>query len=146
MSEAAPTSSTPSTPAAPAGPAASIRPAAPAAATSEPDRAAASATPPATSDTPPDKSEKTDAPASSPELTTDIVAGQGGVMTDEAGVITGELTLKTEVSGNDVVVRVQYKEADEWYAVTGAKTTVKDPSDAAAIHKIAVGILNRPEG
>ena len=80
------------------------------------------------------------------DLTTDIVAGPGGVMTDEVGVVTGDLTLHTEVAGDAATVRVQYKEADEWYTVTGGKTTVKDPADAAAVHQVAVGILNRPEG
>ncbi len=78
--------------------------------------------------------------------TTDITAGQGGVMTDEVGVITGDLTLRTELDGTDLTVHVQYKDADEWYKVTGAKTTLKDPADLAAVHKVAVGILNRPEG
>jgi hypothetical protein len=78
--------------------------------------------------------------------TTDIVAGQGGVMTDEVGVITGEVTLRTELSGDQVTIRAQYKDADEWYSVTGAKTTVKDPADLDAVHAIAVGLLNRPEG
>ena len=66
-------------------------------------------------------------------------------MTDEVGVVTGDLTLRTELSGDQVTVRVQYKEADEWYAVTGAKATLHDPADVAAVHAIAVGILNRPE-
>jgi hypothetical protein len=78
--------------------------------------------------------------------TTDITAGQGGVMTDEVGVITGDLTLRSELSGDQVAVRVQYKDAEEWYGVTGAKTTLKDPADLDAVHAIAVGILNRPEG
>ncbi|WP_250031615.1 hypothetical protein [Paractinoplanes maris] len=78
--------------------------------------------------------------------TTDIVAGQGGVMTDEVGVVTGDLTLRTEVDGYDVMVRVQYKDADEWYTVTGAKAPLHDPKDAEAIHAVVVGILNRPEG
>ena len=77
---------------------------------------------------------------------TDITAGQGGVMTDEVGVITGDLTLRTELAGGQVVVRAQYKDADEWYAVTGAKATLRDPADLDAVHAIAVGILNRPEG
>jgi uncharacterized protein YkuJ len=79
--------------------------------------------------------------------TTDITAGPGGVMTDEVGVVTGELTLRTE-AGRDggVVVRVQYKDADEWYTVTGAKAKLADPKDADAVHVIAVGILNRPKG
>ena len=80
-------------------------------------------------------------------LTTDITAGPGGVMTNEVGVVTGDLTVRTEV-GDDgkVQIRVQYKDADEWYKLTGGKASVKDPADAAAIHKIVVGILNRPEG
>ena len=86
------------------------------------------------------------AAAPAADLTTNITAGPGGVMTDEVGVVTGDLTLRTETSGSDVTVRVQYQEADEWYTVTGGKTTVKDPADAAAVHHIAVGILNRPEG
>ena len=91
------------------------------------------------------------ASASTPEAapasrTTDITAGQGGVMTDEAGVITGDLTLRTELDGTRVVVRAQYKDAAEWYAVTGAKAELKDPADLDAVHAVAVGILNRPEG
>jgi hypothetical protein len=79
-------------------------------------------------------------------LTTNITAGPGGVMTDEVGVITGDLTLRTEVADDKVTVRAQYLEADEWYSVTGGTATVKDPADAAAVHQVAVGLLNRPEG
>jgi hypothetical protein len=81
------------------------------------------------------------------ERTTDIKAGPGGVMTDEVGVVTGDLTLRTEVDGaKKVVVRVQYKDAAEWYTVTGAKATLADPKDADAVHAVAVALLNRPEG
>ncbi len=77
-------------------------------------------------------------------MTTDIVAGPGGVMTDEVGVVTGELTLRTETADGKITVRVQYREADEWYTVTGGRTTESDP--AAAVHENAVGLLHRPEG
>lgn len=81
------------------------------------------------------------------QLSTDIKAGPGGVMTDEVGVVTGDLTLRTDIDGaKHVVLRVQYKDADEWYTVTGGKVKVADPKDAEAVHKIAVGLLNRPEG
>jgi hypothetical protein len=86
------------------------------------------------------------ATAAPPALTTDITAGPGGVMTDEVGVITGDLTLRTEFADGKVVVRVQYKDAEEWYVVTGGKTEVKDPADVAAVHAVVAGILNRPEG
>ncbi|NUT33391.1 MAG: hypothetical protein HOV79_09980 [Hamadaea sp.] len=84
------------------------------------------------------------------ELVTDIVPGPGGVMTDEVGVVTGDLTLKTVVTpataGAAVQVTVQYRGADEWYAVTGGAVPVADPVDAKAVHQLAVGLLHRPEG
>ena len=84
-----------------------------------------------------------------PALTrsTDITAGPGGVMTDEVGVVTGDLTVRTEVSEQgDVVAQVQYKDADEWYTITGARTHLADPQDVDAVHTVVTGILNRPEG
>ena len=68
-------------------------------------------------------------------------------MTDEVGVVTGDLTLRTEVDdGLDVVLRVQYKDAAEWYTVTGARAHLIDARDVDAVHAIALGLLHRPEG
>jgi len=67
-------------------------------------------------------------------------------MTDEAGVITGELTLRTRVSRGEVVVQVQYREADEWYTVTGARAKLAAAQDVDAVHAVAVALLDRPEG
>jgi len=78
--------------------------------------------------------------------TTNITAGPGGVMTVEVGVITGELTLRSELDGGKLTIRVQYLEAAEWYVVQGGEATLKDPADLEAVHAIVVGILNRPEG
>lgn len=78
--------------------------------------------------------------------TTDITAGPGGVMTDEVGVVTGELTLRTAADGDEVILRVQYKEAEEWYTVTGGRTKFSDRSVLDAVHDIAVALLNRPAG
>jgi hypothetical protein len=78
--------------------------------------------------------------------TTDIVPGPGGVMTDEVGVVTGDLTLRTELSeAGEAVLSVQYKDAEEWYAVTGGRVKLTDPADLDAVHTIAVGLLHRPE-
>lgn len=74
-------------------------------------------------------------------MTKDIIAPPGGVMTDEVGVVTGELTLATEVEGDRVVtLRVQYKGADEWYKVTDASIHVDDPAD---LDEAAESLLNR---
>jgi hypothetical protein len=79
------------------------------------------------------------------QRTTDITPGPGGVMTDEVGVVTGPLTLRTEVDAKGaVVLRVQYKDAAEWYGVTGGRAHLADPADIEAVHAVAVGLLNRP--
>jgi hypothetical protein len=82
---------------------------------------------------------------SAEQRTTDIVALPGGVMTDEVGVVTGELTLQSELSKGTYVLRVQYKGAAEWYQVTGTKTTLRAKGDLDAMHAQAVALLHRPE-
>ena len=76
----------------------------------------------------------------------DIVAGPGGVMTDEVGVVTGDLTLRSDLAAGQVTLHVQYKDADEWYVVTGGRVPLKDPGDLDAVHTLAVALLHRPEG
>lgn len=78
---------------------------------------------------------------------TDITPGPGGVMTVEVGVVTGPLTLKTELAeSGEVTVRTQYKDADEWYTVQGGTAHLAAQEDLDAVHAIAVGLLNRPNG
>ena len=73
------------------------------------------------------------------ERRTDFTAGPGGVMTDEVGVITGDLTLLTTVdSDGGVSQRVQYQQADEWYHVTGAATRLPAGSTIDEIHSMTV--------
>jgi hypothetical protein len=78
--------------------------------------------------------------------TADITAGPGGVMTDEVGVVTGDLTLRTVLAEGQVRLEVQYKDADEWYAVTAGRAPLADAAAIDAVHSIAVGLLHRPEG
>jgi hypothetical protein len=78
--------------------------------------------------------------------TTDITAGPGGVMTDEVGVVTGDITLRTVLADGQVSLQVQYKDADEWYAVTGARAPLAEPGALDAVHAVALALLHRPEG
>ena len=73
------------------------------------------------------------------------VNAPGGVMTDEVGVVTGELTLRSELAGGTVTLRAQYKDADEWYAVTNGTVPIVDPADLDAVHAVFVAVLHRPE-
>jgi len=75
----------------------------------------------------------------------DLTARPGGVMTDEVGAITGEITLVTELDDTGAVVqRVQYKDADEWYRVTGGLTAIPAGSTLDALHNAAVVALSGP--
>ncbi len=75
-----------------------------------------------------------------------FVAGPGGVMTDEVGVVTGDLELRTTLEGGVLRALVRYEGAEEWYAVTGASCRLADPRDHDAVHQVLLGVLNRPEG
>lgn len=72
-----------------------------------------------------------------------IQAPAGGVMTDEVGTITGDLTLEPQHSpSGDVTLRVQYTGADEWYTVTGAHLKVNG-NDSDAVAKAEQDLLAR---
>ncbi len=43
----------------------------------------------------------------------------GGVMTEEAGAVTGELELLCRPGSGGLEVRVRYAGADDWYTVSG---------------------------
>lgn len=72
-----------------------------------------------------------------------IQAPPGGIMTDEVGTVTGDLTLEPQHSkSGDVTLRVQYTGADEWYTVTGAHIRV-DGSNPDAVAKAEEELLAR---
>ncbi|MCX5195215.1 hypothetical protein OOK31_15115 [Streptomyces sp. NBC_00249] len=65
-------------------------------------------------------------------------------MTDEVGVITGPLTLRT-TGGPDGKVRfeVQYTDADEWYTLSGSPVA---HGDAYALHAAALAAIRAGGG
>ncbi|MDQ3631056.1 MAG: hypothetical protein M3417_07275 [Actinomycetota bacterium] len=82
------------------------------------------------------------------ELSSPLVAPPGGVMTDEVGVITGELELRsTCTEGGALNVLVRYAGALDWYQVTGTDgRRLHDARDHEPVHELLVGVLHRPEG
>ncbi|MEU5599144.1 hypothetical protein [Streptomyces sp. NPDC020298] len=72
----------------------------------------------------------------------DVHTGPGGAMTDDVGVITGGLTIRT-TPGRDrhsAHVTVQYTGADEWYTLTGSPAPVPDGNLAAYHHNLLARI------
>jgi hypothetical protein len=81
------------------------------------------------------------------EYTSPLVAGPGGLMTEDVGVITGDLELRT-ISHRDgtVTAKVRYAGANEWYRLRGGSCRLADERDHAAVHSLLAGVLNRPTG
>nr|BFD96293.1 hypothetical protein KitaXyl93_76530 [Kitasatospora sp. Xyl93] len=81
--------------------------------------------------------------AGGPLLTEGIPAGPGGVMTAEVGVITGDLTLRTDWDGRQALFTVQYDGADEWYTVEGSPVPAATATDAEGAHRAMAAVVRR---
>ncbi|MGW2254748.1 hypothetical protein ACWCXH_31835 [Kitasatospora sp. NPDC001660] len=65
-----------------------------------------------------------------------VTAGPGGVMTEEVGCVTGYLTVVTTAFPNGQAwVAVQYRDAEEWYTLTGTPAPLPDGETLAAYHQ-----------
>ena len=77
----------------------------------------------------------------SDELRSTFASTLGGVITEEAGAVTGELELLTRPGEGSVDVLVRYAGADEWYTVAGSPVASEDHQ---ATHQTALERLTTP--
>lgn len=73
-----------------------------------------------------------------------LAAPRDGIMTDEVGVITGDLELATLDADGDITVWLRYAGATEWYRMSAADCHLHDPRDHEALHSALVAVLHRP--
>lgn len=78
-----------------------------------------------------------------PELRTSFTAPAGGVMTDEVGVITGDLELATTCENDHATVWIRYVGADEWYRLSQFDGPVTE-SEHDSWHRQLLSRLSRP--
>ncbi|MGV4891410.1 hypothetical protein ACSR0Z_33475 [Streptomyces viridosporus] len=82
-------------------------------------------------------------PAHPQQLVDHVTAGPGGAMTDEVGVITGDLTLATRLRPDGRAhLAVQYTGAEEWYTLTGSPTPLP-PDGLEALHHDLLARIRR---
>ncbi|BFV60835.1 hypothetical protein KCMC57_up59390 [Kitasatospora sp. CMC57] len=67
-----------------------------------------------------------------------IRAGHGGVLTEELGAITGDLTLHTTWVDGEARITIQYTGAQDWFTVVGSPVTVTDETAARNLHQAMV--------
>lgn len=71
------------------------------------------------------------APPTADEFRSTFTSTTGGVMTEEAGAVTGELDLSCRPEADGLRVEVRYAGADEWYTVSGSPVRIQgSPGDA----------------
>ncbi len=83
------------------------------------------------------------------EVCSVITSTVGGVMTEEAGAVTGELEVATRPRAGGAEVAVRYAGADEWYTVAGSPIALGDAGGLSApelsvLHEWVVGHLTTP--
>ncbi|KDN58703.1 hypothetical protein [Exiguobacterium sp. AB2] len=73
-----------------------------------------------------------------------IFKASHGVMTEEVGVISGELELKTSCHKDGTLeLAVTYVGAAEWYTLPGKDYKLHDVRDHAVVHQLLVNVLER---
>lgn len=68
----------------------------------------------------------------------------GGVMTDEAGAVSGDLEIVTRLDTGALRVSVRYAESEEWYTVTGSPVSISDRSSPPDLHERVAEYLTTP--
>jgi hypothetical protein len=68
-----------------------------------------------------------------------------GVMTNEVGVISGELELRTTCDDyGNLTLNITYVGAEEWYTLPGENYRLHDIRDHEVVHRILAKVLERP--
>ncbi|MFE6844835.1 hypothetical protein [Streptomyces sp. NPDC057686] len=70
--------------------------------------------------------------------TTGVFAGRGGVSTEEAGVLCGDLTVHTTWSGQEAQVAVQYSGGSDWFTITGSPVPCASEDGSRLLHQAVV--------
>ena len=83
------------------------------------------------------------------EIRSTFASTTGGVMTKEAGAVTGDLEISTRAEGDALGVSIRYAGAEEWYTVEGcpislASTTPPSPDELRELHQRVLDHLSSP--
>ncbi|MFC5153961.1 hypothetical protein [Streptomyces amakusaensis] len=70
--------------------------------------------------------------------TTGVYSGRGGVLTDEVGALTGDLTVHTTWADGEAKVAVQYSGASDWFTMSGSPTPCDSEEASRTLHQAVV--------
>ncbi|MDH2392514.1 hypothetical protein QCN29_27800 [Streptomyces sp. HNM0663] len=78
--------------------------------------------------------------------TTGLYAGAGGVRTDEAGLLTGDVTVHTTWSKGEAQIAVQYSGATDWFTMAGSPVPCDTAEQSRRLHDAVVAAVRRGDG
>ncbi|MEU6510279.1 hypothetical protein [Streptomyces sp. NPDC046942] len=78
--------------------------------------------------------------------TTSVFTGRGGARTEEAGIVTGELTVRTTWSAGQADVAVQYSGTSQWFTLTGSPVRCPTRQDSRNLHQAVVEAVKAGDG
>ncbi|MBT2391959.1 MULTISPECIES: hypothetical protein [Streptomyces] len=78
--------------------------------------------------------------------TTGIYAGAGGVLTEEVGVIGGDLTVHTTWSDGQAEIAVQFSGASDWYTMVGSPISCPSEEASRTLHQSIVEAVRGEDG
>ncbi|SCE43986.1 hypothetical protein GA0115234_108539 [Streptomyces sp. DvalAA-43] len=67
-----------------------------------------------------------------------MFSGHGGVLTEEVGVLSGDLTIHTTWAEDTAQVTVQYTGAIDWFTMSGSPVPCRSEEDSRRLHDAAV--------
>ncbi|ANW16745.1 hypothetical protein [Streptomyces clavuligerus] len=78
--------------------------------------------------------------------TTGVYSGRGGVLTDEVGVLTGDLTVHTTWAGGEARIAVQYSGASDWFTMSGSPIPCTSEDESRSLHQAVVDAVQTGGG
>jgi hypothetical protein len=70
--------------------------------------------------------------------TKSVFTGRGGARTDGAGIVTGELTVRTTWEDGQADVTVRYSDTTKWFTLTGSPAPCQSEQDSRRLHQAVV--------
>ncbi|MER5849189.1 hypothetical protein ABT126_19565 [Streptomyces sp. NPDC002012] len=67
-----------------------------------------------------------------------VFSGRGGVLTEEVGVLSGDLTVHTTWADDTAQVTVQYTGAIDWFTMSGSPVPCCSEDDSRRLHEAVV--------
>ncbi|MFC8508689.1 hypothetical protein ACFU3J_19685 [Streptomyces sp. NPDC057411] len=78
--------------------------------------------------------------------TAGVYTGRGGVLTDEVGVVTGDVTVHTTYAEGEARVAVQYSGASDWFTMSGSPVPCGSEEASRDLHDAVVAAVREGGG